>query len=374
MCGIVGYVGEQQSAPILVSGLKKLEYRGYDSAGLAVVNGGKLSVVRASGKLKNLEARVGSRAAPGHARHRPHPLGDPRPADRRERPPAHATTGVAVVHNGIIENHLELKDELTRAGARLRLRDRHRGLRAPHRRRAEAGQGAARGGAGRGGAGAAAPTRWRWSAADDPDRMVATKDSSPMVVGLAEGQNFVATDVPALLEHTRDMVFLEEGDLAVLSRTRVDLFDRAGKPVHRPTRRIDWTPMMAEKGGHKHFMHKEICEQPRALADTLRGRVLLSEGDVFFEGWSARAPRRCSGCRGSPSSPAAPRWHAGLAGRAMIESLARIPVEVELASRVPLPRSARGTRPAGHRHQPVRRDRWTRSRAARGARPAARAP
>jgi len=167
--------------------------------------------------------------------------------------------------------------------------------------------------------------------AEDPTRLVATKDSSPMVVGLSEGQNFVASDVPALLEHTRDMVFLEEGDLAVLSRTRVDLYDRGGRAVQRPTRRIEWTPMMAEKGGYKHFMHKEIWEQPRALADTLRGRVLLSEGDVFFEGWSLgaeevqRLPRITLLACGTS-------WHAALAGRAMIESLARIPVEVELAS------------------------------------------
>ncbi|HEY1417121.1 MAG TPA: glutamine--fructose-6-phosphate transaminase (isomerizing), partial [Myxococcaceae bacterium] len=167
--------------------------------------------------------------------------------------------------------------------------------------------------------------------AKDPDRIVATKDSSPMVVGLSEGQNFVASDVPALLEHTRDMVFLEEGDLAVLSRTRVDVYDRQGRIANRPTRRIDWTPMMAEKGGHKHFMHKEIWEQPRALADTLRGRVLLSEGDVFFEGWTL-GPEEVKGLSRITLLACGTSWHSGLAGKAMIESLARIPVEVELAS------------------------------------------
>ncbi|MGZ6135648.1 MAG: glutamine--fructose-6-phosphate transaminase (isomerizing), partial [Myxococcaceae bacterium] len=167
--------------------------------------------------------------------------------------------------------------------------------------------------------------------AKDPDRIVATKDSSPMVIGLSEGQNFVASDVPALLEHTRDMVFLEEGDLAVLSRTRVDVFDRAGQAVNRATRRIDWTPMMAEKGGHKHFMHKEIWEQPRALADTLRGRVLLSEGDVFFEGWTL-GPEDVKQLSRITLLACGTSWHSALVGRAMIESLARIPVEVELAS------------------------------------------
>jgi glucosamine--fructose-6-phosphate aminotransferase (isomerizing) len=329
MCGIVGYIGEQQSAPILVSGLKKLEYRGYDSAGLAVVNGGKLGVVRATGKLVNLEARIGSEPPRGtlgigHTRWATHG----RPTDENAHP--HSYDGVAVVHNGIIENHLELKAMLRARGhvfasetdtevfAHLIAAELREGKELPEAVRAAVAQV-------RGTYGLAVVS------ADDPHRLVATKDSSPMVVGLSEGQNFVASDVPALLEHTRDMVFLEEGDLAVLSRTRVDFYDRAGTPVHRPTRRIDWTPMMAEKGGYKHFMHKEIWEQPRALADTLRGRVLLSEGDVFFEGWSLgaeevqRLPRITLLACGTS-------WHAALAGRAMIESLARIPVEVELAS------------------------------------------
>ena len=329
MCGIVGYVGEQQSAPILVSGLKKLEYRGYDSAGLAVVNGGKLGVVRASGKLVNLEARIGSEPPRGtlgigHTRWATHG----RPTDENAHP--HSYDGVAVVHNGIIENHLELKAMLRAQGhvfasetdtevfAHLIAAELRQGKELPEAVRAAVAQV-------RGTYGLAVV----W--AEDPTRLVATTDSSPMVVGLSEGQNFVASDVPALLEHTRDMVFLEEGDLAVLSRTRVDLYDRGGRAVQRPTRRIEWTPMMAEKGGYKHFMHKEIWEQPRALADTLRGRVLLSEGDVFFEGWSLgaeevqRLPRITLLACGTS-------WHAALAGRAMIESLARIPVEVELAS------------------------------------------
>jgi glutamine---fructose-6-phosphate transaminase (isomerizing) len=329
MCGIVGYVGEQQSAPILVSGLKKLEYRGYDSAGLAVVNGGTLNVVRATGKLKNLEARVGSEPPAGtlgigHTRWATHG----RPTDENAHP--HTYDGVAVVHNGIIENHLELKAMLKARGhlfasetdtevfAHLIAAELRNGNDLPEAVRAAIAQV-------KGTYGLAVV----W--AKDPDRIVATKDSSPMVVGLSEGQNFVASDVPALLEHTRDMVFLEEGDLAVLSRARVDLFDRAGHAVNRPTRRIDWTPMMAEKGGHKHFMHKEIWEQPRALADTLRGRVLLSEGDVFFEGWTL-GPEEVRQLSRITLLACGTSWHAGLAGRAMIEALARIPVDVELAS------------------------------------------
>jgi len=329
MCGIVGYVGEQQSAPILVSGLKKLEYRGYDSAGLAVVNGGTLNVVRATGKLKNLEARIGSEPpigtlGIGHTRWATHG----RPTDENAHP--HTYDGVAVVHNGIIENHLELKAMLKAQGhvfasetdtevfAHLIAAELRGGKDLPEAVRAAVAQV-------KGTYGLAVV----W--AHDPGRIVATKDSSPMVVGLSEGQNFVASDVPALLEHTRDMVFLEEGDLAVLSRTRVDLYDREGRAVNRPTRRIDWTPMMAEKGGHKHFMHKEIWEQPRALADTLRGRVLLSEGDVFFEGWTL-GPEEVRRLSRITLLACGTSFHSGLAGRAMIESLARIPVEVELAS------------------------------------------
>jgi glutamine---fructose-6-phosphate transaminase (isomerizing) len=329
MCGIVGYVGEQQSAPILVSGLKKLEYRGYDSAGLAVVNGGTLNVVRATGKLKNLEARIGTEPPVGtlgigHTRWATHG----RPTDENAHP--HTYDGVAVVHNGIIENHLELKSMLRARGhvfasetdtevfAHLIAAELRNGLDLPEAVR-----------------GAVAQVKGTYGLAvvwaKDPDRIVATKDSSPMVIGLSEGQNFVASDVPALLEHTRDMVFLEEGDLAVLSRTRVDLFDRAGQAVNRATRRIDWTPMMAEKGGHKHFMHKEIWEQPRALADTLRGRVLLSEGDVFFEGWTL-GPEDVKQLSRITLLACGTSWHSALVGRAMIESLARIPVEVELAS------------------------------------------
>ncbi|MGZ6132230.1 MAG: glutamine--fructose-6-phosphate transaminase (isomerizing), partial [Myxococcaceae bacterium] len=204
MCGIVGYVGEQQSAPILVSGLKKLEYRGYDSAGLAVVNGGTLNVVRATGKLKNLEARIGTEPPVGtlgigHTRWATHG----RPTDENAHP--HTYDGVAVVHNGIIENHLDLKSMLRARGhvfasetdtevfAHLIAAELRNGLDLPEAVR-----------------GAVAQVKGTYGLAvvwaKDPDRIVATKDSSPMVIGLSEGQNFVASDVPALLEHTRDMV------------------------------------------------------------------------------------------------------------------------------------------------------------------------
>ncbi|PTL83553.1 glutamine--fructose-6-phosphate transaminase (isomerizing) [Vitiosangium sp. GDMCC 1.1324] len=329
MCGIVGYVGDKESAPILVSGLKKLEYRGYDSAGVAVVNRNVLNVVRATGKLKNLENRVQSDSPQGtigigHTRWATHG----RPSDENAHP--HTYGGVAVVHNGIIENHLALKEELRAKGhhfssetdsevfAHLISDELKGGLDLPAAVRA-----------------AITQVKGTYALAvvttSDPNRIVCTKDSSPMVLGLGQGQNFVASDVPALLEHTRDFVYMEEGDLAVITATGVDIFNRSGQKVNRPTRRIDWTPMMAEKGGHKHFMHKEIMEQPRAVADTLRGRMLLSEGDVHFEGWNL-SPEKVRSLTKVTILACGTSWHSGIAGKAMIESLARIPVEVELAS------------------------------------------
>ncbi len=329
MCGIVGYVGDKESAPILVSGLKKLEYRGYDSAGVAVVSRNQLNVVRATGKLKNLENRV-SQEVPkgtigiGHTRWATHG----RPSDENAHP--HSYKGVAVVHNGIIENHLALKEELRAKGhifssetdtevfAHLISDELERGVDLVEAVRLAIKQ-----------------VKGTYALAvvssSDPNRIVATKDSSPMVLGLGEGQNFVASDVPALLEHTRDFVYMDEGDLAVISAQRIDIFNRQGQIVNRPTRRIDWTPMMAEKGGHKHFMHKEIWEQPRAVADTLRGRMLLSEGDIHFEGWNL-SPEKVRALSKVTILACGTSWHSGIAGKHMIESLARIPVEVELAS------------------------------------------
>ncbi|HEX8820850.1 MAG TPA: glutamine--fructose-6-phosphate transaminase (isomerizing) [Archangium sp.] len=329
MCGIVGYVGDKESAPILVSGLKKLEYRGYDSAGVAVVNRNVLNVVRATGKLKNLESRVQNEVPQGtigigHTRWATHG----RPSDENAHP--HTYGDVAVVHNGIIENHLALKEQLRAKGhhfssetdsevfAHLISDELKGGLDLPSAVRA-----------------AIAQVKGTYALAvvtsSDPNRIVCTKDSSPMVLGLGQGQNFVASDVPALLEHTRDFVYMEEGDLAIITAASVDIYNRSGHKVNRPTRRIDWTPMMAEKGGHKHFMHKEIHEQPRAVADTLRGRMLLSEGDVHFEGWNL-SPEKVRAITKVTILACGTSWHSGIAGKAMIESLARIPVEVELAS------------------------------------------
>ncbi|AGC42752.1 glucosamine--fructose-6-phosphate aminotransferase [Myxococcus stipitatus DSM 14675] len=329
MCGIVGYVGDKESAPILVSGLKKLEYRGYDSAGVAVVNRNQLNVVRATGKLRNLENRVVAdqpqgNIGIGHTRWATHG----RPSDENAHP--HTYKNVAVVHNGIIENHLALKEQLRAKGhvfssetdtevfAHLISDELEAGKELPDAVR-----------------GALDQVKGTYAlavvSALDPHRIVCTKNASPMVLGLGEGQNFIASDVPAVLEHTRDIVYMEEGDLAVVTAARVDVYTRQGQKVNRPTRRIDWTPMMAEKGGHKHFMHKEIFEQPRAVADTVRGRMLLTEGDVHFEGWNL-TPEKVRSLSKITILACGTSWHSGVAGKHMIETLARMPVEVELAS------------------------------------------
>lgn len=329
MCGIVGYVGDEQAAPILVAGLKRLEYRGYDSAGVAVLNDATLTVVRATGKLKNLEGKVATempkgRVGIGHTRWATHG----RPSDENAHP--HTFEGVSVVHNGIIENHIALKTALKAKGhvfasetdsevfAHLIREAQKSGKTLVESVRASIAQ--------------IKGTYALVVISDaEPNRIVCTRDAQPMVLGYATGQNFVASDVPALLEHTRDVVFMEDGDLAVVLKEGIELTDRTGKKIERKHTRIDWTPGMAEKGGHKHFMHKEICEQARSVADTLRGRVLRSEGDVHFDAWpfteaQVKAMDRVwiLACGTS--------WHSGLAGKWMIESLTRIPVEVELAS------------------------------------------
>lgn len=329
MCGIVGYVGDKESAPILISGLRKLEYRGYDSAGIAVVNKHLLNVVRATGKLKNLENRLVSepvlgRLGIGHTRWATHG----RPSDDNAHP--HSYGGVAVVHNGIIENHLELKEQLRKKGhvfssetdtevfAHLIANELVNGSELVDAVRRAVNQ-----------------VRGTYALAvvceSGPDQIVCTKNSSPMVLGYGKGENFLASDVPALLEYTRDVVYMDEGDLAVLSLGQIDIFNRNGERVNRPIRRIDWTPLMAEKNGHKHFMHKEIWEQPRAVADTIRGRVLLSEGDAHFEGWDM-SPERVRAIDRIQILACGTSYHAGLAGKQMIEALARLPVDVDLAS------------------------------------------
>jgi glucosamine--fructose-6-phosphate aminotransferase (isomerizing) len=329
MCGIVGYVGDDDCAGLLVEGLRKLEYRGYDSAGVAVLGEKGLSVVRAKGKLANLENRLRDQMPKGatgigHTRWATHG----KPSDENAHP--HKYGGVAVVHNGIIENHLELKEELLEQGhkfssetdteifAHLIQRDIEAGKDLPQAVR-----------------GALSQVKGTYALAvmseKYPGMLVVSKNASPLVVGLGENCNYIASDVPAILAHTRDVIYLEEGDFAVITKKSVELTDRAGQKRAVQVRRIDWTPTMAEKNGHKHFMHKEIHEQARALTDTIRGRASIEEGDVFLDGCrlDAKLVQRLSKVQIVACGTS---WHASLTGKLMIETLARIPVEVDLAS------------------------------------------
>ncbi len=330
MCGIVGYVGNREAQTILVDGLRKLEYRGYDSAGLAVLGEHGLEIRRAKGKLSNLDPLLAQqplhgRVGIGHTRWATHG----RPSDENAHP--HRFGGVAVVHNGIVENHLALREELKAAGHQFASETdteifAHLVVDALPAANGDL-VAAVRAALGR--------VRGTYAlvvvAESDPTRIVAAKNASPLVVGVGQGETLVASDVPAILEHTREVIFLEEGDIAEITAEGPRLTDLAGAPVTRKVTRIDWSPLMAEKGGHKHFMHKEIHEQPRAVADTLRGRAWMEEGDVLLDAVSldAAAMSRLSRIQILACGTS---WHAGQIGKHLIERLARIPVEVELAS------------------------------------------
>jgi len=330
MCGIVGYVGPRQCVELVVEGLRKLEYRGYDSAGVAVVGPSGLAVRRAKGKLANLAKLLKESPLPGctgigHTRWATHG----RPSDENAHP--HSYGGVAVVHNGIIENHLELKAALAGRGHKFSsetdteifahliadaLTDGARDLGAAVRA-------------------ALAQVHGSYAIAvvseKRPDEIVAAKNASPLVVGHGQGESFLASDVPAILEHTREVSYLEEGELAILTAGGIQIEGRSGEPVRRPARKIEWSAVAAEKDGHKHFMHKEIWEQPRAVADTIRGRASLEQGDVTLDGVEL-PDAYVKSLERVVIVACGTSWHAGLSGRLMIESLARIPVEVELAS------------------------------------------
>jgi glucosamine--fructose-6-phosphate aminotransferase (isomerizing) len=329
MCGIIGYVGNEECAPILLDGLRRLEYRGYDSAGVAVHDGKELRVLRAAGKLTALgdalaRTPVHGTTGIGHTRWATHG----KPSEHNAHP--HVSGGVAVVHNGIIENHVELKHELKSQGreflsdtdteivAHLVDMATKRGLDLFEAVRSALGR-----------------IRGAYAIAvlskADPSRIVLAKNASPLVIGLGEGVMLAASDVPALLSHTRDVIFLDDGEMAEITRSgaRVEKVD--GTRVNRAPTRITWSLMQAERGGYKHFMLKEIFEQPRALEDTLRGRVALESGDleaaemgVSIE--DARAVKRVILLACGTS------YHAALHGRYLLESLARVPAVAELAS------------------------------------------
>ena len=337
MCGIVGYVGKKRVVPVIIEGLRKLEYRGYDSAGIAVAgNGGGMQLRRAEGKLRNLEEVL--RLKPldgsygiGHTRWATHG----RPTEENAHPHRDCTGKIVVVHNGIVENYLSLKKKLIEEGHKFstetdteviaHLVEKALDHKANgHRPSLEE---------------AVRKTVKQLTGVfalgvlseDEPNKIVAARNGPPVVIGLGNGEYFVASDVPALLPHTRDLFFLHDGDLAVITPSGVQLTDFDGKPVTREVQHVTWDPIMAEKGGFKHFMLKEIYEQPRAVRDTTLGRVSLDSGKVFLEEMEITEAELRSTQKINIAA-CGTSWHAALAGKYMIERLARIPVEVDYAS------------------------------------------
>jgi len=332
MCGIVGYVGSKRVVPVIIDGLRRLEYRGYDSAGIAVAgNGDGLQIRRAEGKLRNLEEAI--RLKPldgtygiGHTRWATHG----RPTEENAHPHRDCTGKIVVVHNGIIENYLQLKKQLTQEGHKFQTETDTEIIAHLVERYMKSGS--------------TLEEAVRCSAklmtgvfaisvisVDEPNKIVSARNGPPAVIGLGKDEYFVASDVPAILYHTRDLFFLADGDLAVITPQGVKLTDFDGNPIERQVQHVTWDPIMAEKGGFKHFMLKEIFEQPRAVRDTTLGRVSLDSGKVFLdemeisEGeFKALNKVNIAACGTS--------WHAGLAGKFMIERLARVPVEVDYAS------------------------------------------
>ncbi len=329
MCGIVGYIGPRETAKVLIEGLKRLEYRGYDSAGIAVFHRGKVEIRRKEGKLAKLEELIGKetfdgKVGIGHTRWATHG----RPSDENAHP--HKAGKVAVVHNGIIENYLPLKEILKSKGHVFAsqtdteiishlidefLQEGHSSLEAVKM----------------------ALDKIKGSYAlgilfeGEEQSLIAARKESPLVIGLGKGEYFVASDIPPVLPYTREFIFMEDGEVALLSSQGVKFFDAKGDEVSKEPKQVNWNPLMAEKGGYKHFMLKEIFEQPRAVIDTIRGRISEEKGDavledVQFDTKFLKKMRRINLIACGTS------YHAALVGKFLIEEFCRIPVEADIGS------------------------------------------
>jgi glucosamine--fructose-6-phosphate aminotransferase (isomerizing) len=335
MCGIVGYVGKKRVVPVIIDGLRRLEYRGYDSAGIAVAgDGGGLQVRRAEGKLRNLEEVI--RLKPldgtygiGHTRWATHG----RPTEENAHPHRDCTGKIVVVHNGIVENYVALKKQLIAEGHKFttetdteviaHLVEKNLGTGDKRKSLEEAVRDTVKQLTG--------VFAIAVISSDEPDKIVAGRNGPPAVIGLGDNEYFVASDVPAILFHTRDLFFLGDGDLATITPKGVELTDFDGHPISRQVQHITWDPIMAEKGGFKHFMLKEIFEQPRAVRDTTLGRVSLDTGKVFLDEMDITEDE-FRNLKKVYITACGTSWHAGLAGKFMIERLAKVPVEVDYAS------------------------------------------
>ncbi len=330
MCGIVGYIGNRKAVPIILDGLRRLEYRGYDSAGLAVCGTDDgLAVRRASGKLRNLEDVI--RMSPvdgsygiGHTRWATHG----RPTEENAHPHRDCKGDIVVVHNGIVENYIPLKHRLEAEGHKFRTETDTEVIAHLIEKYFDGNLESAVRDAVHEVTGVLALAVVSKS---DPNKIVVVRSGPPVVIGLGDGEYFVASDVPAILSHTRDVIFLADGDIAVLTPEGVRLGDFEGRPVKRQVSHILWDPIMAEKGGYKHFMLKEIYEQPRAVRETILGRVGQESGRIFLDEMDIQ-PREFREFKSVKIIACGTSWHAALAGKSMIETLARIPVEVDYGS------------------------------------------
>ena len=329
MCGIVGYIGARDATPVIVNGLRKLEYRGYDSTGVAILDRGRLSLRRAAGKLDKLEAILAGAPVQGHAG-----IGHTRwathgcPSESNAHP--HRAGDTVVVHNGIIENYLELKEALLGRGAELRSDtdteivahlveeniEQGMDLLEAVRRTIREIDGS---------------YALVFLSQREPHRLIVAKNSTPIVIGAGEGETFIASDIPALLEYTREVAFLEDGEVADVRADGFHILDSDSKPLERATKTITWDALAAQKGGYRHFMLKEIHEQPQAVTDTLRGRISAMSGEIDLaeldlDGDLLARVRKIHlvGCGTA--------WHAALVGKFLIEDLARIPTEVDYGS------------------------------------------
>jgi glucosamine--fructose-6-phosphate aminotransferase (isomerizing) len=330
MCGIVGYIGERDAVEVLMDTLRRLEYRGYDSAGVALLDEGVVRVVKCQGKLANLQRlldkdRPCGRVGLGHTRWATHG----KPSNVNAHP--HSAGIVTIIHNGIIENHVALKRRLAAQGARFASETDTEIL--AHLIDAKLKQGHAFEEAVRT---ALSEVEGSFAvaviSAEHPDRLIAAKNgASPLILGYGQGESFIASDIPSLLVYTQRVVALEDGQMAVVTRDAIQVARMDGTPVAVEPATIAWTPVMAEKGGYKHFMQKEIYEQPRAIVDTIGTRVSEEDGEVVFDGFAIpdEVVRRMERVHLVACGTA---WHAALEGKFMIEELARIPAEVDLAS------------------------------------------
>ena len=329
MCGIIGYLGPREAMPIILDGLKRLEYRGYDSAGMAVISDHSVEIRRSLGKLAELEKLLSRHPLPGqvgigHTRWATHG----RPSEANAHP--HLVDSIAVVHNGIIENYLDLKEDLIKEGHHFssetdteivshliakNLRQGAEYLEAV-RRSLEAIRGS---------------YALVMVNSNEPRMLVAARKESPLILGLGEGEYFLASDIPAVLPYTRRVIFLEDHDLVVLKEGDFAVLGRDGQPVSRQVHQISWSPAMAEKAGYKHFMKKEIFEQPHALIDTFRGRIDPDLGEVILEEITF-SNKDIQKLRKIFLVACGTSYHAAMVGKILIESLSRLPVEVDLGS------------------------------------------